>query len=106
MKAKLRNYRQAPRKVRLVADTIRGKKVADALQSLAFLNKRSSVSFSKLLKSAVANAKQSGKGEKNLFVKEVTVDKGITFRRYLRHARKVFPLKKETSHISITLGEK
>ena len=106
MKAILRNYRQAPRKVRLIADVIRGKNVNDALQDLEFLNKKAAGPFAKLLKSAVANAKQAGKKEEGLIVEKVTVDKGVTFRRYLRHAKRVFPLKKETSHISIILGEK
>ena len=54
--ATLRRYRQSPRKVRLVADLIRGKKIAEAQTLLTFANKRASRAIMKLLNSAVANA--------------------------------------------------
>lgn len=108
MKALLRNYRQAPRKVRLVADAIRGKKVSEALTALTFMPKRAALAMHKLLSSAVANAEQKGeKNPENLVVKEITVDKGITFKRFRARARgRAAPINKETSHINITLGEK
>jgi len=108
MKALLKNYRQAPRKVRLVADAIRGKGVSDALMELSFMPKKAAIAMHKLLSSAAANAKQKGgtKAE-SLIVKEITVDKGMTFKRYRARARgRASPINKETSHISLTLGEK
>ena len=56
MKAVLKNYRQAPRKVRLVADSIKGKSVVQAQTELDYLVKRASLPMKKLLESAVANA--------------------------------------------------
>jgi len=67
MHATLKNYGQSPRKVRLVADLIRGKSVRDARTILSFLPKKSSPMFSTLLASALANAK--GVSETDLVVK-------------------------------------
>jgi len=58
MQAKLKNYRQSPRKVRLIADLVRGKKVSDALSTLQFVDKRAAGPIAKLIRSAVANAKE------------------------------------------------
>ena len=71
MQAVLTNYKQSPRKVRLVADLIRGKSAEDALTELTFLDKRAAGPFRKLLLSAIANAKENSKTEKkDLFIKE------------------------------------
>jgi large subunit ribosomal protein L22 len=83
MKAFLKNYRQAPRKVRLVAGLIRGKKVEEAIVELDFLAKRAGLPLKKLLLSAVANAKSMGIEKENLFIKEIRVDKGITMKRMM-----------------------
>jgi len=70
MKSFLKNYRQSPRKVRLVADAVRGKSVAIALRDLVFITKRATDPLAKLIKSAVANAKNnSNVSEENLFIK-------------------------------------
>jgi len=87
MKALLKNYRQSPRKVRLVADLIRGKSVSDAKAALAFLPKKSSPAIQKLLDSAVSNARQQGVNADSLFVKMISVDKGLVARRYRPFAR-------------------
>ena len=87
MKALLKNYRQSPRKVRLVADLIRGKSVSDAKAALAFLPKKSSPAIQKLLDSAVSNASQQGVNADSLFVKMISVDKGLVARRYRPFAR-------------------
>ena len=81
MKALLTNYHQSPRKVRLVADLIRGKSVPAARAALLYLPKKSSPAISKLLDSAVANARQTGAEAADLFVKKITVDKGLVMRR-------------------------
>ncbi len=107
MKAFLKNYRQSPRKVRLVAGLIRGKKVAEAIAELDFLPKRASFPMKKLLMSAVANAKNSGIEMEALFIKEVRVDKGITMKRMMPAAMgSGHRINKRTSHVNILLGEK
>lgn len=108
MKAILKTYRQSPRKARLLADLIRGKKVVDARYTLMFADKKSAPIFLKLLDSAIANAKQNFSVDTAaLFVKNATVNKGITMKRSMPRARgSAFPINKRTSHIVIELAEK
>jgi len=107
MKAFLKNYRQSPRKVRLVAGLIRGKSVVEAVAELDFLAKRAGLPIKKLLLSAVANAKQNGLEMANLFIKELRVDKGITMKRMMPAAMGTgHRINKRTSHLNILLGEK
>ncbi|MFA5948613.1 MAG: 50S ribosomal protein L22, partial [Candidatus Gracilibacteria bacterium] len=107
MKAFLKNYRQAPRKVRLVADLIKGKTVGQAIAELDFLAKRAGLPIKKLLLSAVANAKSMGIDENNLFIKELRVDKGITMKRMMPAAMGTgHRINKRTSHLNILLAEK
>ena len=107
MKAFLKNYRQSPRKVRLVAGLIRGKDVSRAIIELDFLAKRAGDPVKKLLLSAVANAKNIGREEGNLFIKELRVDKGITTKRMMPAAMGTgHRINKRTSHITLVLGEK
>src|ERR1035437_9613356 len=107
MKAFLKNYRQSPRKVRLVADFIKGKRISDAFVYLDTLPKKASLPIMKLLASAVANAKHSGISEKDLFVANVTVDKGIVMKRSMPRARgSASRINKRTSHVVLTLIEK
>ena len=87
MKATLTNYHQSPRKVRLVADLIRGKSVAAARAALLYLPKKSSPVIGKLLDSAVANASSRGAAAEDLFVKTITVNKGAVMRRARPYAR-------------------
>jgi len=105
IKAKLNNYKQSPRKVRLVANLIRGKKVEKVLQELNFVNKEATRVIKKLLQSAVANAKHNeGIMGKDLFLKEIRVDEGPVMKRFRAGARgQAYPLKRRTSHISIVL---
>ncbi len=108
VKAELKNYRQSPRKVRLVADLVRGKKVDRALAELSFLNKKASHVIEKLVNSAVANAKHNFNLEKDsLFVKEIRVDEGPTLKRWIAGARgRAFPLKKRTSRVFVSLEDR
>ncbi len=108
MKATLQTYRQSPRKVRLLADLIRGKKIPEALNNLAFADKRAGPVFAKLLKSAVANATNNDSASiDDLFVKEVSVNQGVTMKRMMPRARGAGArINKRTSHLSITLGVK
>ena len=108
MKSSLKNYRQSPRKVRLVADLIKGKTVSQALSHLDLLPKRASLPIKKLILSAVANAKENHKVDSDkLIVKDVRIDKGIVLKRIMPRAHgRAFGIKKRTSHIHIVLAEK
>jgi large subunit ribosomal protein L22 len=107
MKAFLKNYRQSPRKVRLVADLLKGKRVADGFVQLSALPKRATGPITKLLSSAVANAKQAGVSEENLFIENITVNKGIVLKRSMPRARgSASRINKRTSHVMLTLIEK
>lgn len=107
MKAVLKNYRQSPRKVRLIADVVRGKGVNKAISALEFINKRASQPFTKLIRSAEANAIQQGKDSSKLFIKSVSVDKGTILKRFTARARgSASRINKRNSHIFLELGEK
>ena len=107
MKAFLKNYRQSPRKVELVTGLIKGKRVAEAFSQLNALPKRASSIVHKLLSSAVSNAKQAGIGEDNLYIENITVNKGIVLKRMMPRARgSASRINKRTSHILLTLVEK
>ena len=106
--AKLNNLRMAPRKVRLVADLIRGKSALEAKSVLRFLPQRAARAFAKLLDSAMANAKNNfGLEESTLYLAKVTVDEGAKLKRWRARARgRAFPIQKKTSHLTIVLEEK
>src|SRR3990167_2746026 len=107
MKAFLKNYRQSPRKVRLVAGLIKGKDVNLAIAELDFLAKRAGLPIKKLLLSAVANAKNAGVEKENLFIKELRVDKGIVMKRMMPAAMgSGHRINKRTSHVTLVLEEK
>jgi large subunit ribosomal protein L22 len=107
MKAVLKNYRQSPRKVRLIADLVRGKKVKDALETLKFVDKRASEPFAKVIASAAANAVDKGAVMDKLFIKSVAVDKGVVYKRFMPRARgSASRINKRNSHISVELAEK
>ena len=105
--AQLNKYRQSPRKVRLVADAIRGQKVSDAVQKLEFLIKRAANPMIKLVNSAIANAKGVNLSEENLFIKSIEVNEGpILYRRRPAAHGSSHTIRKRTSHIKIILAEK
>jgi large subunit ribosomal protein L22 len=107
MKAILKNYRQSPRKVRLLADLVRGKRASDALATLRFVDKRAAGPFAKVISSAVANAVAAGKDPVRLTITKVTVDKGTVLKRFMPRARgSASRINKRNSHISVELGEK
>jgi len=109
IKAKLNYYRVAPRKARLVADLVRGKKVDEALAQLMFLSKRSAPAIAKLLRSALSNAKNNYKidAEKtDLYIKEIKVDEGPSYKRWKPVWRGMaHPFKRRTSHITVVLSD-
>lgn len=106
--AELKNYRQSPRKVRLLADMIRGKSVEAALQQLAILNKRAADPVKKFVESAIANAVHNFKASKDgLTIKEIRVDKGMVMKRSMPRAfGRAYPIKKRMSHLKIVLETK
>ncbi|MEK9182397.1 MAG: 50S ribosomal protein L22 [Patescibacteria group bacterium] len=103
--AKLNNYRQSPRKVRLIANLVKGKKVDEALDILGFAGKRASLPLKTLIESAISNAKNNFNLDKeSLFVKEFRVDGGaILYRRMPRARGTAYPIRKRTSHVSVEL---
>lgn len=102
--AKLMNYRQAPRKVRLLADLVRGKSVDRAIEQLTVLPKRASEPMIKLIKSAVAN---SGVTAAELYVSEIQVNGGVVFKRHMPRARgRASQILKRTSHITLGVSKK
>ncbi|MBX4181515.1 50S ribosomal protein L22 [Candidatus Parcubacteria bacterium] len=106
-KAHLKNYRQSPRKVRLVASAVRGKTPAQAIDILAFTAKRAATPLQKLVASALANAKNLEMPVENLVIKALTVDEGATlYRRRSRSRGMANPIRKRTSHVTIILKEK
>jgi len=105
MKALLKNYHQSPRKVRLVADLIRGKSVDRARAALTFLPKKAGPAIVKLLDSAVANAQQTGIELDTLYVKTITVDKGAMTRRFRPFGRgRSGSIRKMMSIVKLELG--
>ena len=107
-KATLRYARISSRKVKIVADLIRGKDVDEALAIVKFTPKASSVIIEKLLKSAIANAENNhGMKHENLYVAEIYANQGPTLKR-IRPAAKgsAVRIRKITSHITIVLKEK
>jgi large subunit ribosomal protein L22 len=107
--AKLRYLRITPRKVRAVADLIRGKNVSSALATLAFVEKRAAEPVAKLLRSAVANAEVASKNQVDvdqLRVKSLMVDQGPSLRRFMPRAMgRAFKILKKTSHIALTISD-
>jgi len=102
----------SPQKARLVADAIRGRLVSEALASLKFARKRVAKDFTKLLKSAVANAESGAKGRVDvdrLYVAEVTVD-GASLRTRRRTLPapmgRAYRFVRRQSHIAVRLDEK
>ncbi len=107
MKAFLKNYRQSPRKVRLVADLVKGQNVSQALIELDFLAKRAGTPLKKLLLGAITNAKNMGIEKDDLFIKEFRVDKGVTMKRMMPAAMgSGHRINKRTSNIFLLLALK
>ena len=102
MKANLNNYRQSPRKVRLITDLVKGKSAVQAQAILSHLIKRGALPIKKLLDSAIAN---SGVDASKLVVKSARVDKGVVIKRWMPRAMgRAFPIHKHTSKVVIELA--
>ncbi len=103
--AKLNYLKTGPRKVRLVADLIRGKKVLKAIDILTMLRKKAALPLLKLVRSAVANAKNNYSLEaENLRVASITVNGGAMLKRWMPRARgRATTIRKRVSHVSLVL---
>ena len=108
VKAINKNVRSSPRKISLVLDHIRGKKVSEAIRDLDFIRKKISMDVSKTVKSAVANAENNNQYDiDNLYVKEAFVGKSLVMKRFRPRAKgRASPIKKPFSRITIVLSEK
>lgn len=104
--AKHRFARIAPRKVRLIADMIRGENVQRALNMLKFTPNRAAGMIAKVLTSAVANANEAEADVDNLIVSEARADAGPTMKRFREKDRgRAHPIMKRTSHIIVVVAE-
>lgn len=104
--ALLKNYRQSPRKVRLLANLVKGKPVTEVLAILNHTPKRASKELVSLVNSAIANAKNNfNLDPKKLVLKDMTVNGGVTLKRSMPRARGMaYRINKRTSHIKVVLS--
>lgn len=107
IKAQLNHLRIAPRKVRAVADVIRGQDADAAKAQLKYLTRRSAAPVEKLLNSAIASAKHNlGLDENYLYIKEIVVDEGMKLKRYKpKGFGMTMPIQKKTSNVKLVLDE-
>ncbi len=106
MKAVLRRTRISPKKANLVAGTVRGKSVNEALEILKFMPKKGADVIYKVVQSAASNAKNNFKQNiDDLVITKLLVTKGPTYKRSLPISRgRVHPIRKRTSHITVEVG--
>jgi large subunit ribosomal protein L22 len=105
--AKLSYLRMSPRKVRPVADLVRGIGTDQARHALQFSEKKAAEHILKLLNSAIANAKNNFSKTEGLYVKKIFVDQGPTYKRFRPRTKGIeAPINKRTSHIFIALDER
>ena len=107
IKAKLSNFRTAPRKARQVVDLVRGKKVLEAQSILLFTVNKSARLVLKLVNSAVASAKHDFHlEESNLYISKITVDEGPKLKRWHPMSRgRAYPIIKRSANIALILSE-
>lgn len=104
MRAELKSHNQSPRKVRLVTDMVKGKKVREAEAALAFLPKRAALPILKLIQSAVANAKAKGEDGDKLVIENIEVNSaGMTVRYMPRAMGRAAPIRRRKSNVKVTL---
>lgn len=108
MKARLKNYKQSPRKVRLFADLVRGKSVDRALMELRFMPQKASNAVAAVIESAVANAENNfAVNASDLKIASIEVNEGVVMKRFRPVSRGMaHPFKRRTSIIDVTLAQK
>lgn len=105
MKAELKSHNQSPRKVRLVTELVKGKKVNEAIAALSFLPKRASEPVRKLIESAAANAVTQGEKVEDLRIKNISVDSaGMIVRMMPRAMGRGVPIRHRKSRVKVELS--
>jgi large subunit ribosomal protein L22 len=106
-RAVYRHVRLSPRKARLVAGLVRGKRVGDAIGLLQRLPKKGARILSKTLKSVVANAENTQRVDVDrLYIKRIAVDEGVTWKRFTPRAHgRATIIRKRTSHVTVVVDE-
>ena len=105
IRASIDTYNQSPRKVRLVTEMVKGKKVTEAVAALSFLPKRAALPIKKLIESAVANAKDRGEDVAELRVSEIRVDSaGMIVRAMPRAMGRSAPIRRRRSQVFVRLS--
>ncbi len=107
VKAAAKFIRMSPRKVRLVIDLVRGKKVDESLMALKFLRKDAAEPVGKLIESAAANAEHNFKLKRaDLYIKRIMANEGPVLRRWMPRAHgRATPIRKRSCHITVVLDE-
>jgi len=105
---RINEVRTSTRKVRLVADALRGLSIDEAQDALSVIQKKGATDMDRALKSSIANAVNNSKMEKNnLIIKTIDVNEGTFFKRFRPSTRgRIHPYKKRTTNIRIVLEEK
>lgn len=108
VKAHARHLRIAPRKIRLVTDLVKGMNVGQALVQLEHTHKKAAPMVLRLIKSAVANAKNNFSLDPDyLFIQSITADMGKSMKRYFPRARgSAFVIRRKMSHVNVVLEER
>ena len=102
-----RYARIAPRKARLIANMIRGRRIDEAVTALEFSKKRAAWYFKAVLKSAIANAEEQDANVQNLYISESRVDEGPSIKRWRPKDRgRAHPYRKRSSHLRVALEER
>jgi len=106
-RALARFVRVSPRKIRLVMDQVRGKRVEEAMNFLSFAPQKGARILKKVIRSAVSNAEQnSGTNVDSLYIKRVYADEGPTQKRWRPRALgRATKIRKRTSHLTVVLDE-
>lgn len=108
VRAIAKNIRRSPRKVRLVIDAVRGKRVDEAIAILRFLPHGASREILNVVKSAAANAENNYQmAPEDLFIKRIFADEGPTMKRFRPRSRGMAsPVLKRTSHVTVVVEER
>lgn len=100
-------YLMSPKKIRMVVRVVRRLKPTEAIEKLPFVGRRAAEPLTKVIKSAIANAKSKGVSEDDLFFKEILINEGPRIKRGRPVSRGMWhPIKKRMSHIRVVLATK
>ena|SRR3989344_4112632 len=103
--ATLQSHNQTPRKVRLVTELVKGKKIGAALAILQFLPKRAAEPITKLIKSAAASAREKGENSDNMTIQSITVEGAGMLKKYMPRAfGRATLIRRRKSRVKVTLA--